>query len=308
MSDTAQETKPNETLETNLARRWVIKMVVFLIVSVGFGLYGLYDATIAYPSRGEKSASWHLYTYLDRADKARILENDLTVPDGMTAAEQYDEIESRLGDLTTTAEGTSLRAMADAAEIARYHWLGSLGVLGDLTNERVAADLSGRPRDTLATLKQRWESSDRPKPLASYDIPVQWLFTFIGLGGGAFMLIHMIRVASKKYTWNPEELRLGLPGGASLVPSDVEVFDRRKWDKFIIFLKVNADHKELGGREIKLDLYQYQPLEDWYVEMHKHARPEDFEEDEAEDQAEEAAQEQPAEEDSQEEKQPTNEG
>ncbi|MEM9663257.1 MAG: hypothetical protein AAF937_13230, partial [Planctomycetota bacterium] len=43
---------------------------------------------------------------------------------------------------------------------------------------------------------------------------------------------------------------------------------------------------QLGGKEIKLDLYQYSPLEDWCVEMHKHARPEDFE-DEAQDEADE---------------------
>jgi hypothetical protein len=306
MSDTSTEPKATGTLETNLARKWVIKMAVFLVVSIGFGIYGLYDATIAYPNRGEKSASWHLYTYLAQADVALILENDLTVPEGLTAAEQYEEFENQLGDLTQSAEGTSLRAKADAAKVARYYWLGSLGVLGELTNERVAEDLSGKPRDTLLELHAKWQNADRPKPLASYDIPVQWLFTFIGLGGGAIMLIHMARIASKKYTWNAEELRLGLPGGASLVPADIEVFDRRKWDKFMIFLKVNAEHKELGGKEIKLDLYQYQPLEEWYTEMHKHARPEDFEDDNADES--DNADKQEADADSQEERQPQSEG
>jgi len=38
----------------------------------------------------------------------------------------------------------------------------------------------------------------------------------------------------------------------------------------------------MGGKEIKLDLYQYEPLEAWYEQMHRAARPEDFAEDDAE--------------------------
>ena len=54
MSDSSTQTEAAGTLQTNLARKWVIKMAVFLFVSIGFGFYGLYDATIAYPNRGEK--------------------------------------------------------------------------------------------------------------------------------------------------------------------------------------------------------------------------------------------------------------
>lgn len=77
-------------------------------------------------------------------------------------------------------------------------------------------------------------------------------------------------------------MRLGVPGGASVVPADVEVFDRRKWDKFLVFLKIKPEHPQLGGKEVKLDLYQYEPLEAWYLEMHRSARPEDFAEEDAE--------------------------
>ena len=58
MSDSSTQTEAAGTLQTNLARKWVIKMAVFLFVSIGFGFYGLYDATIAYPNRGERSASY----------------------------------------------------------------------------------------------------------------------------------------------------------------------------------------------------------------------------------------------------------
>ena len=266
---------------TKLARKWVTKMTIFLVLLVGFGFYGLYDATIAYPKRGEASASWHLHQYLTKSNEANSLTGELGIPAGMTAADNMKDLESRLNELSQSAAGTTPRSRDDAAQLAKYAWLKSLAVLGRLSNERVASDLGDRPRETLAALEQIWTTTSQPKPLASYDIPVQWLFTFLGFGGGLWMLIHIIAVASKKYTWEPASMRLSVPGGASVVPGDVEVFDRRKWDKFLVYLKIKSDHPQLGGKEIKLDLYQYEPLESWYLEMHRAARPEDFAEEDA---------------------------
>ncbi|MFI4894306.1 MAG: hypothetical protein ACIAQ0_12875 [Phycisphaerales bacterium JB058] len=279
MTDQTTDTSAKQT--TKLARKWVMKMALFLVLLFGFGLYGLYDATMAYPNRGEDSASWHLHQYLAKSDEANSLTGDLGIPSGTTAAEHMADLESRLGELTQSAGGTSIRARDDAALIAKYAWLKSLSVLGRLSDERVASDLA-TPRETYNELNEKWTSADQPKPLASYDIPVQWLFTIIGFGGGLWMLIHILAVASKKYTWEPAALRLGVPGGATIVPGDVEVFDRRKWDKFLVFLKIKPEHPQLGGKEIKLDLYQYEPLEAWYEQMHRAARPEDFAEDDAE--------------------------
>lgn len=282
---TDQQSTQADRQTTKLARKWVIKMAVFMVLLVGFGLYGLYDATIAYPKRGEASASWHLHQFLSKSNEASSLTGDLGLPAGMTAAEHMNDLESRMGELSQSAAGTSTRARDDAALIAKYAWLKSLAVLGRLSDERVASDLGERPRETLAALDQTWTTTNQPKPLASYDIPVQWLFTFIGFGGGLWMFIHIVAVASKKYTWEAASMRLSVPGGASVVPGDIEVFDRRKWDKFLVFLRVKPEHPQLGGKEIKLDLYQYEPLEAWYLEMHRTARPEDFTEEDAERQA-----------------------
>jgi len=279
MTDQTPEAQNKET--TKLARKWVMKMALFLVLLFGFGLYGLYDATIAYPKRGEDSASWHLHQYLAKSDEANSLTGDLGIPAGTDAAEHMNELEGRLADLTQSAGGSTVKARDDAALIARYAWLKSLAVMGRLSNERVASDLGTNPREKFTQLNQKWTSAEQPKPLASYDIPVQWLFTIIGFGGGLWMLLHIIAVASKKYTWEPAALRLGVPGGASVIPADVEVFDRRKWDKFLVFLKIKPEHPQLGGKEIKLDLYQYEPLEAWYEQMHRAARPEDFAEDDA---------------------------
>lgn len=281
MTDQPPPTDAKQT--TKLARKWVMKMALFLVLLIGFGIYGLYDATIAYPKRGESSASWHLHQYLTEADEANSLTVDLGIPAGTTAAEHMSDLEGRLDELARSAESTSPRARDDAeALIAKYAWLKSLAVMGRLSNERVQADIGVQPRETLAALKTRWETTEQPKALASYDIPVQWFFTFVGFGGGLWMLLHVIAVASKKYTWEPASMRLGVPGGASVVPADVEVFDRRKWDKFLVFLKIKPEHPQLGGKEVKLDLYQYEPLEAWYLEMHRSARPEDFAEEDAE--------------------------
>lgn len=289
-----QDTGTPDTIQTTrLARRWVRKMALFLVLLVGFGFYGLYDATIAYPNRGEKSASWHLHQYLLAADTANSLTGELGLPAGTTAQQHMDDLESRLGELSQSAAGTSMRARDDAALLAKHAWLRSLRVLGRLSDDRVARELTDRPRDRLAELSATWASDPKgPKPLAGYDLPVQWLFTFVGFGGGLWMLLHILRVASRRYTWEPAAVRLGLPGGHAVVPGDVEVFDRRKWDKFLIFLKVKAHHPQLGGKEIKLDLYQYEPLEAWYEAMHRAAYPEDFAEEDARKAAELAAAEQ----------------
>lgn len=283
---TDQNGTPDARQTTKLARKWVMKMSLFLVLLIGFGIYGLYDATIAYPKRGEESASWHLHQYLDKADDANSLTADLGLPAGVSAEAHMQDLESRMSELSQSAAGTSAKARDDLALIAKHDWLKSLSVLGRLSDERVARDIGDNPRETLAALTQKWSTANQPKPLASYDIPVQWLFTFIGFAGGLWMLIHVIRVASRKYSWEPSALRLGVPGGHSVVPDDVEVFDRRKWDKFLVYLKIKSQHPQLGGKEIKLDLYQYEPLESWYLAMHRAARPEDFAEEDAQKAAE----------------------
>lgn len=267
---------------TKVSRRWTMKMALFLVLLVGFGIYGLYDATIAYPNRGERSASWHLHQYLNKSDEANSLTGTLGVPEGESASAHLGDLEARLDELALSATGSTVKARDDSALLAKHAWLKSLAVLGRLSGERVKADLGASPRETLTRLTQEWTGAEQPKPLASYDIPVQWLFTVIGLGGGLWMLLHVLRVAARKYTFEAASMTLGLPGGATIVPGDIEVFDRRKWDKFLVFLKVRTDHPRLGGREIKLDLYQYEPLEAWYLQMHRAARPEDFAEEDAE--------------------------
>ena len=37
---------------TRLNKPWLLKTLISAVVLIGFGIYGLYDATVAYPNRG----------------------------------------------------------------------------------------------------------------------------------------------------------------------------------------------------------------------------------------------------------------
>lgn len=246
-----QVTKPN--------RPWLLKLAIFTVALLGFGLYGLYDAKIAYPNRGINHSSYLLYQYLEAAKGENWSDARTTVEDPVN---ELKALRDKGGEKLTGAEG------------ARFAWLKSLSVVGRLTPEYTSI---GKPADSLAEMKKTWTTGtgarSAPKPLAAYDIPVQWLFTFIGLGGGAALLLHILRVMARKYKWDPEAKALQLPDGSTLTPEDIEDFDKRKWDKFLIFLKIKAGHSPHGGKELKLDLYQHSPLESWVLEMERIAFP-----------------------------------
>lgn len=282
----ASSADPLDLTRTRLSGRWLRKMGLFLLLLIGFGIWGLYDALVAYPDRGENAASYRLYQYLEAADEAHGFALPLGVPEGVTPPEHRRDIRSRFDDLRRTIKNAGAGARDAQAELAMLAWLDSLSTLGRLKPERVDSDLSAEPpRDLLASLRAEWDAKDAPKPLSSYDIPVQWLFAAVGLGGGLWLGLHMVGVARKCYGWERPTMTLTLPDGSTLTPDQVAEFDKRKWDKFLFFFKIKPDHPSLGGRELKLDLYQYVPLEEWTVAMHKHARPEDYE-DEGADQGE----------------------
>lgn len=285
--ETAARPPVASSATTRLSGRWIRKLGLFLIVLVGFGTWGLYDALVVYPNRGERDASYRLYKYLDAANEAHGFALPLGAPQGVGVRSHRDDLSSRAEELRRAAGGTGANAEDAAEQLAMLEWFDALNRLGRLSDERVQQDLdSSPPADRLRELSAEWSQTDAPNPLSFYDIPVQWLFVIVGYGGGLWLAVHMIRVASKKYRWDPANLRLTLPGGESIAPDDVAEFDKRKWDKFLFFFKIKPDHPQLGGREIKLDLYQYVPLEEWAVAMHRHARPEDYS-DEADDASDE---------------------
>lgn len=255
---------PLET--TSLDRRWLAKMILFFAVLVFFGFYGLYDATIAYPNRGIRHASFLEFQYLDSARERGLLDRRLNVEDPVADLRRLRE--SDQGRLTET-------------ERARMEWLRSLAIVSRLKPEFTTIE---DPPARFAALQQEWTTAQgglksSPKALAAYDIPVQWLFVVVGFGGGLWMAGLFVAVKRVSYRWDAETQSLHLPVAGSthtLTPGDIEEFDKRKWHKFLLYLKIRGDHPSLGGREIKLDLYRHAKLEGWVLDMEKTAFPEHF--------------------------------
>jgi|SRR5215831_13956642 len=250
------------TAVTRLNRPWLVKMVIFAAVLIFFGLYGLYDALVAYPERGQRHADFQKYQYLEAAKTEHKLDRR-----GVTVEEPASEL-SRLRKLEP--------GRREPLDGPREEWLQALSKVGKLEPSQTRID---DPDAELARLKKQWTTNNggaihAPKPLSAYDIPFQWVYVAIGLGGGFWMILHYIAVARLKFRWDAATQTLTLPDGNMLTPADIEDFDKRKWDKFLIFLKVRSTHATLGGQELKLDLYRYTPLEAWVLEMEKTAFPE----------------------------------
>lgn len=254
---TAVET-PEENLllrtRTTTTRSWLLKQVAYVVVLLGFGVWGLADALWIYPQQGKAAADHAEMVYLEAWRTAGGMEKP-GVADPAAA----------LADLSARAEGLSGVAKA------RYNWLYALSTAWQLTPANTAiADANAR----YAELSQRFQREPAREPKNPWDIPLQWLIAAAGFVGGLWCLVVLARVLTTKYGWEYEPRRLRLPSGATLVPGDIEEFDKRKWHKFIIFLRVKEGHAQLGGRELKLDLLPFTPLEAWVLEMERVAFPE----------------------------------
>lgn len=245
--------------QTRLSRRWLVKIAIFLVASTGLGLWGLYDATLAYPARGRAHAEYMEYQYLMAMGQA-----GMPVIPIVDAEKALEDLRNRQAELErqraeAEAQGQELQMMRSAAGLVMLQWLESLKVVGDLNNERVAI---ANPRERFTELNAKWQAKDQPKPLSGFDLPMQWGFVFLGFGLAAYLLLLVARVGSKKYRFDPETLTLTYPDGAKVAPGDIEDIDKRKWDKFIV--QVKAD-----GKWRKMDLLRYDPLEAWFLEMEK---------------------------------------
>lgn len=271
---TDQGTSDHSTQKAPLGRRWKRKMAIFLVVLIGFGAYGLYDAVQAYPKRGERFASWAEWQYLVAAQKANdedfgIFEREASVLSPAEEFSRLDDPERKRQNAEASNNSGSGRQLRATMLTTRHAWLEGLGRIGRLMPEYTVIE---RPRQRLSELQQQWSSStSNPKPLSAFDIPSQWAIMGVCWAIAMVMIVHMFRVMRRNYAWDPSRKALTIPGGATIAPEDLEEVDKRKWDKFIVFLKVKPDHPKVGGQEIKCDLYQRDLLEGWIEEMNEEA-------------------------------------
>ena len=242
---------------TRLHRRWLIKMTLGTIALAAIGLWGLYDATIKYPQRGVRHAEYMEWQYLQAEQQAAALSLAGT-PDP----------EAQLRDLSGMSPDYF---SANPADEAKLGWLESLRTIGRLDAEHTTYGGAGRPSpsDRLRELNEKWKTSSAPKALAAYDLPLQWAICVGGFALAGWLMLLFVKVGAKTYRWDPEGKALSLPGGATLKPEDFEDIDKRKWHKFLVTLKVRQEHGQLGGRQVRLDLYRYTPLEEWVLEMER---------------------------------------
>jgi hypothetical protein len=271
MPEPIQEQSPAPAAQrTRLGSKWLGKTLIFMLVLIGFGFWGLWDATVVYPNRGIEYADNARWQYLKAARGAGMLYS-AGVADPAAAYERVSDPETLKANRIAALDSKSPNQPRALMDERLYAWLDGLHTLGRLKPELTAI---AKPDEELADLERKWGTRTQPKPLAKWDLPVQWLFTVVGLGGGLALAVLVLRVKSRSFGWDAATQRLTLPDGSTLVPADIAEFDKRKWDKFLIFLKVKPDHPKHGGKELKLDLYRYVPLEEWVLAMERTAFPE----------------------------------
>lgn len=246
---------------TDINPKWLWKMIIIAIVLLVFGGWGLYDATVAYPKRGLNYAQYAEWEYL------RTIRQD--------SAWDRAGVKDPAAELARLEERLRAKSNVSAIEKARHEWLGALQTINHLTP---AYTEMGDPLKRFDELEAQWTSGgtakSSPKKLAGWDIPVQWLITVLGFGLGIYLVGLILVVKRVKYGWEPATQTLTLPGGARLTPADISEFDKRKWHKYLIFLKVRPGVEQVGGRELRLDLLRHAKLEEWVLAMEKTAFPE----------------------------------
>lgn len=244
------------TLRTKASPKWLGKQVVFILIVAGFALWALADAVWIYPKRGLEAAEYKKLQYLKIVLAPGVIEK-VTVEDPQ---EEFASLRSRgMSNLSPVQK-------------ARLEWLEALRNAGMMTADRtqLPADVA---RTQMEELDKRFGKSAQPKPLSQFDIPLQWVILVVCGAIAAVMVLVLMKTLGTVYQWNPATQTLTLPNGTTISPGDVELFDKRKWDKFLIFLKIKAGSHKLAGSEVKLDLLRYVPLEDWVLEMEKTAFP-----------------------------------
>jgi len=261
MPNVQESSVDGPVIRSHISRKWLVRMILIGVGLFAFGMWGLFDALVAYPKRGAGAASFAEFNYLDSLETGQ--------------SGSVDDPVSELARLKAAAEHSS-----------KAEWLEQLSYIGRLNAAQTLLPRTDPETGVLipdaATrreeLSKRWTRSDgkekkAPKRLSALDIPTQWLITALGAGLGLWMFALVAIVRRKTYTWEPASLRLGLPEGGSVIPDDVAEFDKRKWHKFFIHLHIKPSHPTLGGKEIPIDLMRYEPVENWILEMERIAFP-----------------------------------
>ncbi len=247
--------------ETTISRNWLAKMLLFMVAFIGLGIWGLIDATVVYPARGETYAEYTEFKYLESMDATgQILRS--SVDDPKTALRDLRDRSRELREEFNSLPADGMARARVEAELDRYAWLDALATIGRATPARTTIEAPG---ERLEELRAEWATKEQPKKLSGFDLPMQWVFVAIGAIGGIWMGLTIMKVVKTKYRYEESTRTLTLPSGESFSPDQIVEVDKRKWDKFFVTVKLE------DGTSHKLDLLRYQPLEEWILEMEKHS-------------------------------------
>ena len=269
-----QEIASTDCARAPLNGRWAFKLVVILLVVFAVGAWGFWDASSVYPARGERHASWAQWQYHEQAQKANdedfgIFVRESSINNPVEELDRLSDPEAKSRNAQDAANGSSSRTLRASMLMTRLAWLEALKVIGHLDTEHTMIEL---PKRTLEELKSHWQTAESvPKPLHTLDLIVQWMIMALCWSMSLLMLVHMLKVKTKKYAWVADSMTFTFPNGSSITPDDLEEVDKRKWDKFIVFLKIKGAHDTLGGKEIAVDTYQHSFVEDWILAMEEKA-------------------------------------
>lgn len=266
-------TEADQEVQTGVQRAplnkvWVVKIVVITFFLLGFGMYGLYDATIAYPARGEKYAQFCQWQYLQMLQNAEseqpgIFISEASVNDPADAYARLTDPETLARNRSNAADTSSTITLRSTARMQRLEWLKALRTIGKM---QPSDTTMLAPREKLRELDTFWAKQEsQPKALAFYDIPSQWLIMVVCWAFGAWLILLMLRTMARRYTFDASELRLTTPAG-SFAADDLAEVDKRKWDKYIVFLRLTEGHS-IGSKEMKFDTYRHAKLEEWILAM-----------------------------------------
>lgn len=234
---------------TSINRSWLVKMIIFAVVLLGFGCWSLYDAISLYPARGEEDIKYKLKDYLTACrDGNRLVNSSVT----SNPAALHDELDAK--------------SPRSAIEDTQLGWLTALKRMGRLSPEHTTIS---DPATKLRELDEYFKVQNKPAPLTAWDIPLQWCFAVIGFTGGILIVLNILLSLARKYTWDASTKTLTLSGGKQISPATLGDVDKRKWDKFLCTI-VPAD----GSKPVELDVLKYNNLESWVLELEAAKFPE----------------------------------
>ncbi len=256
--------------------KWLRNMVIYIVLCLGIGVWGLIDAMVVYPNRGARAAECFEFQYLDELARSAG-----SVTNTSASVENPQEVFTRLkaksgdGGQMTPVETNQFKWLEQLASIGRLKAENTRFPRTDFRHEAGKALEVPSAGERLNQLRTTWTKLDdkgKPppySPLSWYDLPSQWLFVAFGFLLGPYLILTVLRVRSRVYRFEHATSTLTLPTGEAVAPGDISEFDKSKWDKVFITLRIRPDHPQLPGKALELDLLRWVPLEEWVLKMER---------------------------------------